>query len=1031
MPPPKSKRAVHRIGVVLVATMLIGLSLFFIVHADSSSHIHFISSSPHGQPQDERLKFILGSSRISDFDDWVKKIRPLNSFDNAEIEKGRVLALNRRQLFKELMSLSPKSALDHAVPNEVYRRIPASIKTHLETPVNAYGDFKVYVVMLHQNHHSPEMMTGLRIEREVTIGTSKYRALVYGRRESITTKLNIPLQGVILDGTMVVDEAPVSRVDPSQYQLLNVDRAKALAGGAVAEIGGKLVYFSAPAELETFVRDQIKWEETIGPVRADSGESLSQWTTGVKTVLFIRVDFPDRPGEPVDFANQPLTVTRAQNLINNEVSPFYVSNSLNKTSLQTTVTPVVRMPQPQPFYFNNTGALFNDAENAARAAGFDPNNFNLDLIAMTGANFDYSGIANVGFRGAVLNGVFNLTVTAHELGHNYGLWHANLWETTDGSIIGSGHNLEYGNPFDVMGSGSDSRAHFSAPYKRRLDWITDANVKVIDQDGVYRVFAHDLDTIGEIRALKVRKNSDKNYWIEFRQLFTDRPTIMNGAIINWDYRSRNFTEIQILDTVPPTPTIPGMDTVIDAPLQIGSVFNDNEDRIRISVLGKGNTTPESLDIKVELNVGCTFSLNQTSQTFTASGGEGIVPLSTLTGCKVSVTSDSSWLQSVTGDSTPVRYVVAANYDSSPRTGTIAIAGQTFTVQQAAAVTPCAPPPPPDLVAWWRGEGNALDQTGKNNGALVNNPKFAGGKVGGGFLGDPQNAGGYVEVSDSQSLTLTRSMAIEGWVKLNSANGIVLRRTRDFSPASSAYDFSVSSSLVFAVYNDNQVAAVFGDPLPLGEFTHIAATLDDDSGRMSLYVNGNLVKQITTSVRPNVAPGATVKIGDVDGVTDELSVYNRALSGSEILAIYNAGNASTGAAGKCLVPSTLIQLLLDPTPSSNNRVIALDSVLFIRDPLPIVNPANLLNGPDRNTRVLIFVKNLRLEPGELPSAVVVSMFDPLTNQTHNIPAENVWGVNVDFSQVTFRLPDDISPGLINMTVKFHGQVSNVGRIRLLP
>lgn len=31
--------------------------------------------------------------------------------------------------------------------------------------------------------------------------------------------------------------------------------------------------------------------------------------------------------------------------------------------------------------------------------------------------------------------------------------HANLWQTTDGSIIGVGANLEYGNVFDVMGRG--------------------------------------------------------------------------------------------------------------------------------------------------------------------------------------------------------------------------------------------------------------------------------------------------------------------------------------------------------------------------------------------------------------------------------------------------------------------------------------------------------------------------------------------------------------------------------------------------
>lgn len=1189
MPPKNSKRAIRWTSLVLLATILIALSLLFIVHAAKdertskrSSHIH----STAGRPQDDRLKQILESPTLSDFDDWIRKVGTVNySLNNTDIERGRALAVNRRELFKELMSLSPRLALDHAVSGEVYRKIPASIQKHLEVPVSAYGDFKVYVVMLHQSHHSPESMTGSRIEREVTIGTSTYRALVYGRRENITTKLNIPLQGITLDGVMVVDEEPVRRVHPSQYQAFNVDRARVPASGAVAEIGGKLVYFSSPAELETFVRDQIAWEGVIGPVRPEAGEALSPWTQGVKTVLFIRIDFPDKPGEPVDFANEPLTVSRAQNLMDNEVSPFYANNSLNQTTLQTTVTPVVRMPEAQSFYFTNFGALRTHAESAARSAGFDPDNFNLDIFAMSySQGFGYGGIAFVGARGAALNGFFDLRVTAHELGHNYGLFHANLWRTNDASVIGPGINVEYGNPFDVMGGGSDSRAHFTAHYKRRLDWLTDANVQVITQDGVYRVFAHDLATTG-IQTLKVRKNSDKNYWIEFRQLFTNFPTIMNGAIINWDYRNRNFREVQILDMVPATEGF-----VVDAPLQIGGVFNDNENRIRVTVLGKGNTTPESLDVKVEFNVGCTFSLNQTSQSFTASGGEGSIPMTTQMGCKPSATSNSSWLQPIQGDTSPLRYIVAANYDSLPRTATITVAGQTFTVQQGGTTTSCASLPP-GLVAWWQGEGNALDQTGTNHGALVKNTNFAGGKVGGGFLGDYLNSGGYAEVPDSPSLTLTKSLTIEGWVKLNSGNGYVLQRSTNTFPPLRSYDVYVfGGNVTFLIwFNGNQGTGISGDPIPLGQFVHFAATLDDNTNRISLYINGNLTRQFGISQRPNVATGATVKIGDMDGITDELSVYNRALSASEILAIYNAGNASTGAAGKCLATTTPITIQSNPvgrsvsidgapavttpqvlnwTPGSvhtiaatspqagstgtqfiwsnwsdggaishsvttpaasttytanfttqfllttnagtggsvlpaseffnsgqlvqisaianpgftfagwtgsgtgsftgstnpvsvtmngpisetasfsqipvpprllleeagpiSNQVVAVDSVLFLRDPFPIINTANLFNpGNDRNTRLLIFVANLQLAPGESPGAVVVSLVDS-NNQTYDVPAEHVWpGATAEFSQVTFRLPDALPPGTFTITVKLHGQFSNSGTIRIKP
>ena len=998
MPPEDFKRAVHWISFGLLTTLLL-----CVVGSSSSSS---------SQSQEARLKVILDSPILSDFDDWLKKVgSPNYSLNELDIEKGKTLAATRRELFKELISLSPKAALDHAVSSDAYRRIPASIKSQLETPVSAYGDFRVYVVMLHQNHHSPETMTGSRIEREVTIGATTYRALVYGRRENITTKLNIPLQGVVLDGVMVVDEEPVRRIQPAQ-----------------AEIGGKLVNFSSASELETFVQDQVAWEEKIGPVRPDGIEASSPWTQGVKTLLFIRLDFPDKPGEPVDFSNQPLTVTRAEDLINNQVSPFYVSNSLNQTSLAVTVTPVVRMPQAQSVYFTNFGALRTDAENAARSAGFDPNNFNLDLFAMSyNPGFGYGGVAFVGARGAALNGSFNLRVTAHELGHNYGLLHANLWRTIDGSTIGPGNNVEYGNWFDVMGGGFDSRAHFTAHYKRRLEWLTDANVQVITQDGVYRVFAHDTATTG-IRALKIRKNTDKNYWIEFRQLFTDTPPSMNGAIINWDYRSRDFRETEILDMTPAT------ESVWDAPLQLGGVFNDTENRIRITVLGKGNTTPESLDIKVEMNVGCTFSLNQSGQSFTATGGEGSIPVTTLTGCRPSATSNDSWLQPMQDDSTPLGLIVAANYGSSPRTGTLTVAGQTFTVQQGGATTSCAPVPP-GLVAWWQGEGNALDQTGTNNGALVKNPNFAGAKVGGGFLGDFTNSSGYAEVPDSPSLTLTRSLTIEGWLKLNSASGYVLQRSTNVSPTVGSYEIHVFGGQVTFIiwFNGNQGTGIGSGIIPLGQWVHFAATLDDNTGFIAMYLNGNMVRQFPMSQRPQATAGATVKIGNVNGITDELSVYNRALSSTEILAIYNAGNAGTGATGKCsAITQVAPKLMLEQAGPTSNQVVALDSVLFVRDPFPVINQGNLLNlVNDRNTRVLIFVENVQLAPDEPASAVVVSLVDS-NNVSHDVAAENVWsGANADFSQISFRLPDDLPPGTCTITVKLHGQVSNVGTIRIKP
>jgi hypothetical protein len=129
---------------------------------------------------------------------------------------------------------------------------------------------------------------------------------------------------------------------------------------------------------------------------------------------------------------------------------------------------------------------------------------------------------------------------------------------------------------------------------------------------------------------------------------------------------------------------------------------------------------------------------------------------------------------------------------------------------------------------------------------------------------------------------------------------------------------------------------------------------------------------------------------------------------------------------------LLRLLLEEAGPTSNQAVALDSVLFLRDPFPIINPANLFNlVNDRNTRILIFVANLQLAPGESAAAVVVNLIDS-KNQTHDIPAESVWpDSNTDFSQVTFRLPDALPPGTCTITVKLQGQFSNAGTIRIQP
>lgn len=128
-------------------------------------------------------------------------------------------------------------------------------------------------------------------------------------------------------------------------------------------------------------------------------------------------------------------------------------------------------------------------------------------------------------------------------------------------------------------------------------------------------------------------------------------------------------------------------------------------------------------------------------------------------------------------------------------------------------------------------------------------------------------------------------------------------------------------------------------------------------------------------------------------------------------------------------SPQLQLILDSAGSTLNQAASLDASLLIRDPFSILNDQLLNEGSDRNTRVIVFVRNLQLIPGESPHVVTVNLVDE-NNQTYDIPAETLTLLsNTDFVQVVFRLPDNLTLGKVAVTVKAHGQTSNIGTMRI--
>jgi hypothetical protein len=222
-------------------------------------------------------------------------------------------------------------------------------------------------------------------------------------------------------------------------------------------------------------------------------------------------------------------------------------------------------------------------------------------------------------------------------------------------------------------------------------------------------------------------------------------------------------------------------------------------------------------------------------------------------------------------------------------------------------------PPSGLVSWWPGDGNANDIVGPNNGTLHGDAAFATGFVtsGTGQAFSFDGLGDYVLVPDDASLDVgVGSSTFDAWIK------------RDTSPNSLEFvlthgeggDFPVrllginSSGRVDAriegtgpqVSSTNDGATVID-----GSFHHIAVVFDRSTNQMIRYVDGaqtgtiDILASVTGSTdtaRPfQIASALSSGVQGFffGGLIDEIEVFNRALSASEIQAIFNAGSA-----GKC-------------------------------------------------------------------------------------------------------------------------------------
>ena len=286
--------------------------------------------------------------------------------------------------------------------------------------------------------------------------------------------------------------------------------------------------------------------------------------------------------------------------------------------------------------------------------------------------------------------------------------------------------------------------------------------------------------------------------------------------------------------------------------------------------------------------------------------------------------------------------------------------------------------PANLVSWYRGEDNALDFLGRNNGTIQGSVTFTNGYVGRTFTlggnGDLSGSGDRVIVGNPANLQL-QNFTIEAWIKRSSSTIVTNSPVSGFAGGTffaygqNGYGFVIEQVTNRIGLTNIGASAVYSTAtITDTNFHHVAVT--KSGNQVTFYIDGvagaPVTYNTTFSFTTNAAIGAR---GDSDarnaffGSIDELSIYNRALTAAEIQAIVAAGTA-----GKCTTftftvtnandsgAGSLRQAIIDANASGGDDTIGFGSlfntpqtITLTTGVLGIVNDAGSLaiTGPGAN------------------------------------------------------------------------------------
>jgi hypothetical protein len=226
--------------------------------------------------------------------------------------------------------------------------------------------------------------------------------------------------------------------------------------------------------------------------------------------------------------------------------------------------------------------------------------------------------------------------------------------------------------------------------------------------------------------------------------------------------------------------------------------------------------------------------------------------------------------------------------------------------------------PPGLVASWSGDGNGNDSVGGNNATVPSGVTYAPAPVGLGFKLNGQNQQGdtpRIVVPDAPDLNFgaNQDFSVTAWIQpLHNPGNYTDLSGEVMTVISKRYSPDVYTALGYEMYlgggrlcfqmidslnhGHNYYNLGAESDLRDGKFHHVAVTVQRNSTTgLQFYVDGQLIATFDpTVVSGDLSNTGPLRIGNhptpsvnasYHGIIDDVRIYNRALSASEIQAIY--------------------------------------------------------------------------------------------------------------------------------------------------